>query len=73
MLTVLWRYVSAPFRFLRYLIFYKPASLEESKRRLDICMNCEHLDVINVQCRRCLCLIGLKVRSEKEKCPLKKW
>jgi len=51
----------------------KPVSFEVASARLAICNNCDELDLITRQCKKCWCFVGLKVRWQYEKCPLNRW
>ena len=51
----------------------KPVSFEVASARLKVCGECDELDLLTRQCRKCWCFVRLKVRWEKEKCPLDKW
>jgi hypothetical protein len=44
-----------------------------SKKRIDICLKCEHLIPFLKVCNICKCLMPLKVKLEKAKCPENKW
>lgn len=49
----------------------KQTSLEEYKKRLEICNKCEFL--IKGRCEKCGCWINLKARMKSVKCPINKW
>lgn len=45
-----------------------------ARERADVCANCIHSTFINnLICKKCGCIIPAKIRSRKEKCPLKLW
>lgn len=43
------------------------------KNRLDICMSCPELISITNQCKKCGCIMPLKVKLKEAVCPLGKW
>lgn len=45
----------------------------EAQRRLDICKACPELLPITHQCKKCGCLMNLKVKLAGAACPLGKW
>jgi hypothetical protein len=45
----------------------------ESKKRLDICLNCDRLFKPTVQCKECGCFMTLKTKIAHATCPLNKW
>lgn len=49
------------------------ASSEVAKRRIGICLVCEHLYPFVRQCSKCGCLVPVKVRLEAASCPEGKW
>lgn len=49
------------------------ASAEESERRLSICYQCPELISLTKQCKKCGCIMPLKVKLEASRCPLGKW
>lgn len=59
------------------VIFSSPEIEKMAKERAKICVECIINDKPgmrnNKTCRICGCFIPAKVRSEKSKCPLKKW
>lgn len=46
---------------------------EEKKRRLDICLSCEHLKKLARQCSLCGCFIDMKTKYTESECPGEKW
>lgn len=48
-------------------------SEEESKKRLDICLSCEHLIKTTTQCKKCGCFMNLKTKLPHASCPINKW
>jgi hypothetical protein len=50
-----------------------PAPIEVSKKRLETCHACEHLNVVTRQCDVCACFVWLKIQWVDEKCPKGKW
>ena len=59
--------------FIRAWIRSKPVSFEIASNRLSICNACDELDLVTRQCTKCWCFVRLKVKWEKEQCPLGKW
>ena len=52
---------------------FKSEEIEKiAKDRLLICLECEKFTKRNT-CSKCGCYIPAKVRSERNRCPLKKW
>jgi hypothetical protein len=49
------------------------ATSGEAKRRLNICLVCEHLRPFIKQCSQCGCFVYGKVRLNNAKCPEDKW
>ncbi len=45
----------------------------ESKKRMNICLDCEHLIKLTHQCKKCGCFMNLKTKLKNAKCPIKKW
>ena len=43
----------------------------QEKHRLDICNKCEHF-FIEI-CKKCGCIMPLKVKLKESSCPLNKW
>lgn len=52
--------------------FKSPEIEKLAKKRAEICADCPKL-TNKKTCSVCGCYIPAKVRSEKSKCPLKKW
>jgi hypothetical protein len=46
---------------------------EEAHTRLDICKACPELLPVTHQCKKCGCLMNLKVKLAEATCPLSKW
>jgi hypothetical protein len=46
---------------------------EEAFKRLDICKSCPELLPITHQCKKCGCIMSLKVKLAEASCPLDKW
>ena len=44
-------------------------------QRMSICGGCEHLKkgIAISRCNLCGCVLGMKARMKREKCPLGKW
>jgi len=49
------------------------ASSYQRNRRLKICESCNKYISLTRQCKECLCVMPLKTRLKRAKCPLKKW
>lgn len=49
----------------------KGENTELSKKRLEICKDCE--DRVGILCGVCGCYLKAKTRDEEEKCPKEKW
>lgn len=45
----------------------------EAFRRLDICKACPELIALTHQCKKCGCIMNLKVKLAAASCPLGKW
>jgi hypothetical protein len=45
----------------------------EAFRRLDICKACPELIPLTHQCKKCGCIMNLKVKLAAASCPLGKW
>lgn len=43
------------------------------KERFNICKKCPELIAITNQCKKCGCLMNLKIKLEGAKCPVGKW
>jgi hypothetical protein len=56
----------------RHFAFKSPEIEEMANNRAKICATCEKMRRNNT-CRVCGCYVPAKVRSEKSRCPLKKW
>lgn len=49
-------------------------SAEQKAARMEICHACEHLKRQPIErCGKCGCVIAMKTRFAREKCPLGKW
>jgi len=49
------------------------SSEEEADRRLSICRSCPELISLTQQCKKCGCVMPLKVKLQKAVCPVGKW
>lgn len=49
------------------------ATEEETKRRLDICMQCDHYVLEQSRCMKCGCYMTAKTKVQAAKCPVNKW
>jgi hypothetical protein len=49
------------------------ASDEVAKSRLDICKACPEFLNLTHQCKKCGCLMNLKVKLQDSGCPIGKW
>ncbi len=49
------------------------ASDKKVKIREETCLNCDWFDKKKLRCFKCGCIIPIKIRLEKESCPLNKW
>jgi len=54
------------------LAFKNPKIERVAKKRLMICLDCNHLRINNI-CSKCGCYVFAKVRSPRSKCPLNEW
>jgi hypothetical protein len=45
----------------------------EYRRRLSICLACEHYDPAQIRCRVCGCMGVIKFRLASQACPIAKW
>lgn len=48
-------------------------SEEDAKKRLEICLSCEHLIKVTTQCKKCGCFMNLKTKLPHASCPVGKW
>ncbi len=48
-------------------------SEDESNRRLDICKQCPELIQVTNQCKKCGCIMPIKVKLKEAVCPIGKW
>ena len=55
---------------LKRLIFKRKRIEELSKKRMDICLKCEHLEINPYLCKVCGCVLEIKTRCEDCKCGL---
>jgi hypothetical protein len=46
---------------------------EEYQRRLDMCLNCEHLIKLTTTCKKCGCFMKEKTKLPHASCPVGKW
>jgi len=46
---------------------------EVAEKRLDICLSCSELVNVTKQCKKCGCIMPLKVKLKDAKCPIGKW
>jgi hypothetical protein len=46
---------------------------EQAQARLSICNSCEHFLKLTHQCKKCGCVMPLKVKLENAVCPVGKW
>lgn len=44
-----------------------------SKKRMEICNNCEHLILPIKMCEKCFCFMPVKTMLKHTECPEKKW
>lgn len=53
----------------------KDISVDEQtyNERMNVCNGCESYVKLLHQCRECGCIMNLKARLKKAKCPLSKW
>ncbi len=52
-------------------VFTKQRDL--SKKRMEICKQCEHLATVTNICRKCGCFIPAKTMFSYVECPIGKW
>jgi len=43
------------------------------EKRLDICKECEFYRQSMSQCKKCMCIMKIKVHFKNAKCPMEKW
>lgn len=46
---------------------------EVAEKRLDICLACPELVSVTKQCKKCGCIMPLKVKLKDAECPIAKW
>ena len=46
---------------------------EQAKKRISICLECEYLVPFLKICKICKCVMPIKVKLQKVKCPKNKW
>jgi len=56
---------------LRDFLNIPPAEL--AQKRLSICRGCEYFEAHYSRCSKCGCIMPVKVRLPKMKCPVGKW
>lgn len=44
-----------------------------AKKRLDLCLNCEHLIKLTTTCKKCGCFMKEKTKLPHASCPVGKW
>jgi len=49
------------------------ASKEVEENRLSICLQCPELIKVTKQCKKCGCVMPVKVKLEQSKCPINLW
>ena len=49
------------------------ASMKDRLKRAELCHSCEHYRRVTRQCRKCGCIINLKVMIANSVCPIGKW
>lgn len=62
---------SSPFDFLNPNTEY--VDKETAQKRYDICKECDFFLKNTKQCKKCFCLMTLKVKLKKSECPIQKW
>lgn len=55
------------------LIFKNPVSEEMGKKRVAICLPCNHYKSITMRCGVCNCYVPAAVRSSQKRCLKGKW
>lgn len=55
------------------LIFKNPVTEEIGKKRLEICLACQHRKEVTNRCGICNCYIPAAVRSSQKRCFKGKW
>ena len=53
-------------------LFSGRAAMEEYKKRVDTCLNCEFITGA-FRCEKCGCYMKLKTKLKNAKCPIDKW
>ena len=48
-------------------------SSEIQSRRIEMCKRCDRYNNILHMCNECKCLVDLKTRLARQRCPLNKW
>lgn len=51
----------------------KTVAEEKANERYEICQECEHLNKMIQNCRKCHCFVKYKVILEKSTCPDGRW
>lgn len=50
-----------------------PIDAETSKKRMEICNNCEFINKKSQRCNKCGCFLKWKTAWRSQKCPIGKW
>lgn len=55
-------------------IFIKDSATKEvSEQRYSVCKECDQLMAVTKQCKKCWCVMPVKVTVSTATCPLNKW
>lgn len=54
-------------------VFENPIIEAEAKKRIALCVDCEHFKPSNKSCGKCGCFMVAKTRSPRSSCPVGKW
>lgn len=54
-------------------VFENPIVEAEAKKRIALCVDCEHFKTSNKTCMKCGCFMVAKTRSPRSSCPVGKW
>jgi hypothetical protein len=53
-------------------IFQTPEIEALAKKRIEVCVECKHLNILQI-CSKCICPKSGKARSPESRCPMNKW
>ena len=55
-------------------LVFEDADVEaEARKRIEICVDCNHFNKVRKSCEKCGCYMPAKTRSPRSGCPIGKW